>query len=48
MITGYWPPSSGRNTSARSTVPSAMAIGTSQSIIIVDRLLNLRPRRDGG
>src|SRR5262249_17218265 len=33
-MTGYRPPSSGRNTSQRSTVPSSMGIGTSQSMRI--------------
>src|SRR5215475_1754988 len=34
MITGYLPSAMGRNTSARSTSPSSIEIGTSQSIRI--------------
>jgi len=34
-MTGYLPSATGRNTSARSTTPSSMAIGASQSIRIL-------------
>src|ERR1043166_1039800 len=38
MITGYFPSATGRNTSARSTTPSSISIGASQSIFIPSRI----------
>src|ERR1700748_1974852 len=38
MITGYLPSATGRNTSARSTTPSSISIGASQSIFIPSRI----------
>src|SRR3954454_22162399 len=38
IITGYLPSAIGRNTSARSTTPSSISIGASQSIFIPSRI----------
>src|SRR5574341_457465 len=38
MITGYRPSAIGRKTSARRTIPSSIAMGTSQSIRIPSRI----------
>src|SRR5688572_7414675 len=38
MITGYWPLPTGRNTSARSTTPSSMVMGASQSMCMPSRV----------
>src|SRR4051794_21639896 len=38
MITEYLPSATGRNTSARSTTPSSISIGASQSIFIPSRI----------